>query len=160
MLKPPGSSSGRNKNYQQRRKAQESPEQILRSLQRLAPNKRCADCNSKLPSCVNLTVGTFICISCAGIHREHNHRVKGIGHSSFTPEEAEQMKLIAGGLRPFLRPPGQSDRRLASIIDRLANPERVDGIKSARSLMDTIKRLEDSTYHEPAPEELAISSPI
>jgi hypothetical protein len=93
MLGPPGSNPGRPKSYQGRRKAQESPEQILRGLQRLAPNKRCCDCNSKLPSCVNLTVGSFICISCAGIHREHNHRVKGIGHSSFTPEEAEQMTM-------------------------------------------------------------------
>jgi len=55
MLKPPGSSSGRRTaTASSRRKTQESPDDIIRQLQRLPPNKRCADCTSKLPSCVNL----------------------------------------------------------------------------------------------------------
>ena len=94
MLKPPGSSSNRNRAYasSRRKTVAETPEDVLRQLQRLPPNKRCADCNSKLPQCVNLSVGIFVCISCAGIHRELNNRVKGLGHSSFTEEEANRMK--------------------------------------------------------------------
>ena len=94
MLQPPGSSSGRSKKYAtSRRKAQEvTPEEILRQLQRNAPNKRCADCGTKLPQCVNLTISSFVCIGCAGIHRELNFRVKGIGHSSFTMEEVDRLK--------------------------------------------------------------------
>ena len=93
MLQKPGSSSGRPRpQTSSRRKTQESPEDTLRQLQRLPPNKRCADCNSRLPQCVNLSIGSFVCISCAGIHRELNNRVKGIGHSTFTAEEVEQMK--------------------------------------------------------------------
>jgi len=92
MLAKPGSSTGRSRNQPQRRKAAESPDQTLRRLQKIPCNKRCCDCNSKLPSCVNLDVGSFVCISCAGIHREHSHKVKGVGHSTFTPEEVTQME--------------------------------------------------------------------
>ena len=93
MLRPPGSSSDRPRTYaSNRRKTAETPDDMLRQLQRLPPNKKCADCNAKLPSCVNLTTGTFICMACAGIHRELNNRVKGMGHSTFTAEEVEYMK--------------------------------------------------------------------
>jgi len=94
MLQPPGSSSGRNRTYNSnnRRKTQETPEDALRQLQRNAPNKKCADCGERLPQNIDLTVGVFICISCAGIHRELNNRVKGIGHSSFTQEEVDKLK--------------------------------------------------------------------
>lgn len=92
MLQPPGSSSAsRRPTHSNRRKTQESPDDLIRQLQRQTPNKRCADCNSRLPACVNLTVGTFVCMTCAGIHRELNGRIKGVGHSSFTAEEVERM---------------------------------------------------------------------
>ncbi len=95
MLSPPGSSSGaaRRATAANRRKADSvSPDEVIRQLQRVPANKKCADCSSKLPSCVNLTVGTFICMTCAGVHRESNARIKSVGHSSFTAEEAEQLK--------------------------------------------------------------------
>jgi hypothetical protein len=92
MLQPPG--SARTKAYaSNRRKTPElTPEDNLRQLQRTPPNKKCADCGTKLPQCVNLTIGTFICISCAGIHRELNNRVKSFGHSTFTQEEVDKLK--------------------------------------------------------------------
>ena len=31
--------------------------------------------------------GIFTCSICAALHRELNHKVKGIGMSNFTPEE-------------------------------------------------------------------------
>ncbi|GAX22343.1 Arf-GAP domain and FG repeats-containing protein 1 [Fistulifera solaris] len=95
MLSPPGSSSGaaRRATAANRRKTDNvSPDEVIRQLQRVPANKKCADCSSKLPSCVNLTVGTFICMTCAGVHRESNARIKSVGHSSFTAEEAEQLK--------------------------------------------------------------------
>ncbi|GAX10249.1 Arf-GAP domain and FG repeats-containing protein 1 [Fistulifera solaris] len=95
MLSPPGSSSGaaRRATTASRRKTDNvSPDEVIRQLQRVPANKKCADCSSKLPSCVNLTVGTFICMTCAGVHRESNARIKSVGHSSFTAEEAEQLK--------------------------------------------------------------------
>ena len=39
-----------------------------------------------------MTHGSFVCMTCSGIHREYNHRVKGIGVSSFTQEEADKLK--------------------------------------------------------------------
>jgi len=72
-----------------RRRTQEGPDDIVRKLQqRMTCNKKCADCTAKAPQAANLTHGTFVCLTCAGIHREFNHRIKGIGHSSFTLEEA------------------------------------------------------------------------
>jgi hypothetical protein len=34
-----------------------------------------------------MTFGTFVCSKCAGIHREMNNKVKGIGVSNFTEPE-------------------------------------------------------------------------
>ena len=95
MLKPPGSSSrgGSSTRYaSNRRKTIESPADQMRKLSKLQPNKKCADCQTKLPQCVNLTVGSFICMTCAGIHREINLKIKSLGHSTFTDQEVEVMK--------------------------------------------------------------------
>lgn len=80
------SSSSRHKN--------KSPDDIVRELQRVPTNKKCADCFAKLPQSVNLSFGTFLCLVCAGIHREFSHRIKGIGHSSFTIEEATNLSNL------------------------------------------------------------------
>ena len=72
----------------------ESPADAMRKLTKLPPSKRCADCNTKLPQCVNLTVGSFICLTCSGIHREINSKIKSLGHSTFTDQEVEMMKQI------------------------------------------------------------------
>jgi len=79
------------------RKIQESPDDGIRKMSKLTANKRCADCSSKLPSTVNLTFGTFVCLPCSGIHREFNHRVKGIGHSVFTAEDLARMRQPDAG---------------------------------------------------------------
>jgi len=85
MLQPPGANRTRKT---RKRVVKETPEEIVRRLQRLPANKRCADCSAKQPQAVNLAFGTFVCLKCAGVHREFSHRIKGIGHSSFSAEEA------------------------------------------------------------------------
>ena len=40
---------------------------------------------------VVINFGVFVCSSCAGIHREMTHKVKGISMSTFTPED---LKLL------------------------------------------------------------------
>ncbi|KAL3942571.1 MAG: hypothetical protein SGBAC_003241, partial [Bacillariaceae sp.] len=93
MLAPPGSSGTRKAYASNRRKTVTvSPDELVRQISRNAPNKRCADCGTKLPQCVNLTHVTFICMACSGIHRELNNRIKGLGHSAFTEEEAQKLK--------------------------------------------------------------------
>ncbi len=71
MLRKPGdprskpSSSSRSST---RNKAgSEKPDDIVRKLQRLSFNKKCADCQAKAPGAANLTHGTIVCLTCAGI---------------------------------------------------------------------------------------------
>lgn len=91
MLGKPGSGGAR-PSRPIRRKTQESTEELIRQHGRVPANKKCADCTTKVPQCVNTTVGTYICLTCSGIHRELNMRVKGIAASSFTMEEVERMQ--------------------------------------------------------------------
>ena len=51
----------------------------------------------QLTRCVNLTHGTFICNGCSGVHREFSHKIKGIGHSSFTTEEVAKLRHPESG---------------------------------------------------------------
>merc|ERR1712176_1171054 len=66
--------------------------------------------------------GTFVCLKCAGVHREFSHRIKGIGHSSFSAEEAAFLSSDTAGneavnkkymqkyvaMSEPLKPPGES----------------------------------------------------
>jgi len=99
MLQKPGSGGSKARAAARTttsRQKNKSPDDIVRELQRMPTNKKCADCFAKLPQAANLTFGTFVCLVCAGIHREFSHRIKGIGHSSFTVEEANTLKEIGG----------------------------------------------------------------
>jgi hypothetical protein len=98
MLKPPGSSSrssgaSSTRYASNRRKTIESPtDKIRRIAKKHLSNKKCADCGSKMPQCINISAGgTFICMTCAGIHREINSKIKSLGHSTFSEEEVEMI---------------------------------------------------------------------
>ncbi len=68
MLARPGEARQKATPTQRRRKAaNEDPNDAVRRLQRLPPNKACADCTSKLTQCVNLSHGTFVCMACSGV---------------------------------------------------------------------------------------------
>lgn len=41
-----------------------------------------------------MTYGTFVCSKCAGIHRESNTKVKGIGVCNFSDKEIEVLTKI------------------------------------------------------------------
>eukprot|EP00984_Skeletonema_dohrnii_P002962 scaffold1009_cov116-Skeletonema_dohrnii-CCMP3373.AAC.5 len=98
MLARPGEARQKPTPTQRRRKAAiEDPNDAVRRLQRLPPNKACADCTSKLTQCVNLSHGTFVCMACSGVHREFSHKIKGIGHSSFTAEEITKLQHSNAG---------------------------------------------------------------
>jgi len=95
MLRPPGSARpASNRASASSRKVKETPNDILQRLKRHPANRKCADCNDKLPTYVNLTFGTFVCASCSGIHREFSHRVKGMSHSEFTMTEIEKLQTM------------------------------------------------------------------
>merc|ERR1712159_750797 len=68
----------------------------IRTFQRSqAENKKCADCGEMGPTyvCSVEFYRFFICTVCSGIHRELNHKIKGISVSKWTPEEVEEIEL-------------------------------------------------------------------
>lgn len=67
---------------------------ILRELVQEPPNKTCADCLAKGPRWASWNIGVFICIRCAGIHRNlgvHISKCKSIDLDSWTQEQLEHI---------------------------------------------------------------------
>ncbi|KAF6714460.1 Stromal membrane-associated protein 2 [Oryzias melastigma] len=65
---------------------------VLNSLLALEENKFCADCESKGPRWASWNLGIFICIRCAGIHRNlgvHISRVKSVNLDQWTQEQVQ-----------------------------------------------------------------------
>uniref|UniRef100_A0A667WVK6 Small ArfGAP2 n=1 Tax=Myripristis murdjan TaxID=586833 RepID=A0A667WVK6_9TELE len=65
---------------------------VLNSLLALEENKFCADCESKGPRWASWNLGIFICIRCAGIHRNlgvHISKVKSVNLDQWTQEQIQ-----------------------------------------------------------------------
>lgn len=65
---------------------------VLNSLLALEENKFCADCESKGPRWASWNLGIFICIRCAGIHRNlgvHISKVKSVNLDQWTQEQVQ-----------------------------------------------------------------------
>ncbi|TKS69187.1 Stromal membrane-associated protein 1 [Collichthys lucidus] len=79
----------------EREKAQKLNEQhqaILSKMLREEDNKYCADCEAKGPRWASWNLGVFICIRCAGIHRNlgvHISRVKSVNLDQWTSEQIQ-----------------------------------------------------------------------
>ncbi|XP_018606453.2 stromal membrane-associated protein 1 isoform X1 [Scleropages formosus] len=82
----------------EREKAQKLNEQhqaILAKMLREEDNKYCADCEAKGPRWASWNLGVFICIRCAGIHRNlgvHISRVKSVNLDQWTPEQIQRVQ--------------------------------------------------------------------
>ncbi|XP_033228278.1 arf-GAP domain and FG repeat-containing protein 1 [Belonocnema kinseyi] len=77
-----------------KRKQDEKNLKTLRELVSQSGNKECFDCRQPGPSYVNMTIGSFCCMSCSGILRGLTppHRVKSISMATFTQEEIDFLK--------------------------------------------------------------------
>ena len=64
----------------------------LNKMKTKEENKKCFDCGEKGTTYVCLNFGTFICSRCAGILRELNFKVKGIGVTIFNQKEIEMLE--------------------------------------------------------------------
>lgn len=84
----------------EREKAQKLNEQhqaILSKMLREEDNKYCADCEAKGPRWASWNLGVFICIRCAGIHRNlgvHISRVKSVNLDQWTAEQIQSIQDI------------------------------------------------------------------
>ncbi|XP_061644912.1 stromal membrane-associated protein 1-like isoform X2 [Phyllopteryx taeniolatus] len=88
----------------EREKAQKLNERhqaILSKLLREDENKYCADCAAKGPRWASWNLGVFMCIRCAGIHRNlgvHISRVKSVNLDQWTPEQIQSMVDMGNSL--------------------------------------------------------------
>ncbi|XP_062375234.1 stromal membrane-associated protein 1 isoform X4 [Sardina pilchardus] len=82
----------------EREKAQKLNEQHQATLSKMLredDNKYCADCEAKGPRWASWNLGVFICIRCAGIHRNlgvHISRVKSVNLDQWTPEQMQSVQ--------------------------------------------------------------------
>lgn len=51
------------------------------------------------PSYVCTSFGTFVCTTCSGIHRNFDHKVKGMSASKFSPAEVSPSRATQCHLR-------------------------------------------------------------
>ncbi|XP_064605582.1 stromal membrane-associated protein 1-like isoform X2 [Liolophura sinensis] len=77
--------------------AQEKAQAILSALLKDEDNKYCVDCDAKGPRWASWNLGIFLCIRCAGIHRNlgvHISKVKSVNLDTWTPEQISMMMEI------------------------------------------------------------------
>lgn len=76
-------------------KLNEQHQAILSKMLREEDNKYCADCEAKGPRWASWNLGVFICIRCAGIHRNlgvHISRVKSVNLDQWTSEQIQRIQ--------------------------------------------------------------------
>jgi len=76
---------------------QEKSQQILTELLKDEDNKYCVDCDAKGPRWASWNIGVFLCIRCAGIHRNlgvHISKVKSVNLDSWSAEQVAYMQLM------------------------------------------------------------------
>mmetsp|Transcript_7465 Transcript_7465/g.14768 ORF Transcript_7465/g.14768 Transcript_7465/m.14768 type:complete len:279 (+) Transcript_7465:424-1260(+) len=75
----------------------EKVKKALRALLKQADNKHCADCPIKSPTWASINIGVFLCLECAGIHRNlgvHISKVRSTELDTWQQEWYEVMKKI------------------------------------------------------------------
>ncbi|XP_060896757.1 stromal membrane-associated protein 1-like isoform X8 [Labrus mixtus] len=156
----------------EREKAQKLNEQhqaILSKLLREDDNKYCADCEAKGPRWASWNLGVFMCIRCAGIHRNlgvHISRVKSVNLDQWTPEQIQSMVDMGNGRarqlyeahlpEGFKRP--QTDQAVEVFIrDKYERKKYYD--KEAMATAPTESKANTKESTEPAVDLLGLDAP-
>ncbi|KAI8985893.1 hypothetical protein BDB01DRAFT_842754 [Pilobolus umbonatus] len=74
-------------------------ERMLTELFKLPGNDRCADCFNRNPRWASYSLGIFLCIRCASLHRKmgtHISRVKSVSMDCWSKEEIQYMTNLGG----------------------------------------------------------------
>ncbi|XP_016915876.1 stromal membrane-associated protein 1 [Apis cerana] len=76
---------------------QEKCQNLLIQMLRDEDNKYCVDCDAKGPRWASWNLGIFLCIRCAGIHRNlgvHISKVKSVNLDTWTPEQVVSLQQM------------------------------------------------------------------
>ncbi|XP_016840760.1 stromal membrane-associated protein 1 isoform X3 [Nasonia vitripennis] len=76
---------------------QDKCQTLLTQMLRDEDNKYCVDCDAKGPRWASWNLGIFLCIRCAGIHRNlgvHISKVKSVNLDSWTPEQVVSLQQM------------------------------------------------------------------
>ncbi|KAI9167741.1 UBA domain-containing protein [Paramyrothecium foliicola] len=73
-------------------------EKVLQDLVRSVPgNNQCADCHAANPAWASWSLGVFLCMRCAAIHRKlgtHISKVKSLSMDSWSNEQVDNMRKV------------------------------------------------------------------
>lgn len=70
---------------------------LLTQMLKDEDNKYCVDCDSKGPRWASWNLGMFLCIRCAGMHRNlgvHISKVKSVNLDTWTPQQVASMQMM------------------------------------------------------------------
>jgi hypothetical protein len=73
----------------EQKKRDEKQQKVLNQLLSKPENQKCADCPMRGPKWASVSIGCFLCIRCAGLHRKlgtHISKIKSINLDTWTPE--------------------------------------------------------------------------
>jgi len=91
-------SSRQSKLEKEREKAtQDRLQAMLSEMLKDEDNKYCVDCDNKGPRWVSWNLGIFLCIRCAGIHRNlgvHISKVRSVNLDSWTPQQVASVQQM------------------------------------------------------------------
>uniref|UniRef100_T1J098 Arf-GAP domain-containing protein n=1 Tax=Strigamia maritima TaxID=126957 RepID=T1J098_STRMM len=82
---------------EKQKQLQEKCQNILSHLLRDDDNKYCVDCDAKGPRWASWNLGVFLCIRCAGIHRNlgvHISKVKSVNLDAWTPDQVASLQQM------------------------------------------------------------------
>ncbi|XP_061400009.1 stromal membrane-associated protein 1 [Musca vetustissima] len=91
------SSTSSRKDQERTKLIQEKCQTLLTQMLRDEDNKYCVDCDAKGPRWASWNLGVFLCIRCAGIHRNlgvHISRVKSVNLDTWTPEQVISLQQM------------------------------------------------------------------
>ncbi|KAI8882063.1 Arf GTPase activating protein [Backusella circina FSU 941] len=83
----------------QSKAVQDRNERTLNELLKNPGNDACADCGARNPRWASFSLGVFLCIRCAGIHRKmgtHISKVKSITMDQWNAEQIDIMRRSGG----------------------------------------------------------------
>ncbi|KAI9302342.1 hypothetical protein BJ944DRAFT_251582 [Cunninghamella echinulata] len=86
----------------QSKSIQERHERLLNELLKIPGNEYCADCRTRNPRWASYSLGVFLCVRCASIHRKmgtHISRIKSLSMDQWTMEQIETLKNAGGNIK-------------------------------------------------------------